>query len=97
MRDDTFYTKWGIFNLNPTGETHWVVFINEKDFDLYGYPPPLSITNHINKSIHPENQIQKKDTYCAAYSLYVLYLTIIIGFRNTVLNLYYQFYFEIYR
>ena len=36
------------------------MFYNEKYFDSYGSPPPLSITNHNNKGINSEHQIQRK-------------------------------------
>ena len=90
MRDDKFTTNSGIVNLYPTKGTHWVMFVNEFYFGSYGCPPPTNILNHIKKGIYSEYQIQKNDSYCAAYCLYVLYLTQIIGFKNAVLNLYYQ-------
>ena len=90
MRDDKFTTTSGIVNLHPTKGTHWVMFINEYYFDSYGCPPPLNITKQINNGIYSEYQFQKDDSYCAAYCLYVLYLTNIIGFKNADLNLYYQ-------
>ena len=90
MRDDKFNTTSGIVNLHPTKGTHWVMFTNQNYFDSYGCPPPLNITKQINNGIFSEYQIQKDDSYCAAYCLYVLYLTNIIGFKNAVLNLYYQ-------
>ena len=90
MRDDKFITTSGIVNLHPTKGTHWVMFTNQNYFDSYGCPPPLNITKQINNGIFSEYQIQKDDSYCAAYCLYVLYLTNIIGFKNAVLNLYYQ-------
>ena len=90
MRDDKFTTDSGIVNLHPTKGTHWVMFTNQNYFDSYGCPPPLNITKQINNGIYSEYQIQKDDSYCAAYCLYVLYLTNIIGFKNAVLNLYYQ-------
>ena len=90
MRDDKFITTSGIVNLHPTKGTHWVMFTNQNYFDSYGCPPPLNITKQINIGIYSEYQIQKDDSYCAAYCLYVLYLTQIIGFKNAVLNLYYQ-------
>ena len=40
--------------------------------------------------IYSEYQIQKVDSYCAAYCLYILYLSQVIGFKNAVLNLYYH-------
>ena len=96
MRDDKFITTSGIVNLHPTKGTRWVMFTNPNYFDSYGCPPPLNITKQINtqsafgNGIYSEYQIQKDDSYCAAYCLYVLYLTQIIGFKNAVLNLYYQ-------
>ena len=90
MRDDKFTTSSGIVNTHPTKGTHWFMFVNEFYFDSHGGPPPTNILNHIKKGIYSEYHIQKKDSYCAAYCLYVLYLTQIIGFKNAVLNLYYQ-------
>ena len=95
MRDDKFTTTSsgsfaGIVNLHPTKGTHWVMFINAFYFDSYGCPPPLNIMKQIKNGFYSEYQIQKKDSYCAAYCLYVFYLTQIIGFKNAVLNLYYQ-------
>ena len=90
MRDDKFTTPSGIVNLHPTKGTHWVMFVNEWYFDSYGCPPPTNILNHIKKGIYSEHQIQKNDSYCAAYCLYILFLTQILDFENPVLNLYYQ-------
>ena len=66
------------------------MFSDKFCFDSYGCPPPTNILNHIKKGISSEYQNQKNDNYCAAYCLYVLYLAIIIGFKNAVLILYYQ-------
>ena len=90
MRDDKFITTSGIVDLHPTKGTHWVMFVNEFYFDSYGCPPPLNITKQINNGIYSEYQIQTNDSYCAAYCLYVFNLTKVIGFKNAVLNLYYQ-------
>ena len=90
MRDDKFNTTSGIVNLHPSVGTHWVMLTNQNYFDSNGCPPPLNKTKQINNGIYSEYQIQKDDSYCAAYCLYVLYLTNIIGFKNAVLNLYYQ-------
>ena len=90
MRDDKFTTASGIVNLHPTKGTHWFMFINEYYFDSYGCPPPTNILNQIKKGIYSEYQIQKNDSYCAAYCLYILFLTQILGFKNAVLILYYQ-------
>ena len=90
MRDDKFTNSSGKVNLHPTKGTHWVMFFNEYYFDSYGCPPPLNTTKQNNNGIYSEYQIQKDDSFCAAYCLYVLYLTQIIGFKNAVLKLYYQ-------
>ena len=90
MRDDKFTTKVGIVNLHPTKLTHWVIYTNKNYFDSFGCPPPTNIPNHNNNGIDSEYRIQKDDSYCAAYCLYVLYLTQTIGFKNAVLNFYYQ-------
>ena len=94
MRDDQFTTPSGIVNLHPSVGTHWVMYTNQNYFDSYGCPPPLNITKQINYGIYPEYKIQKNDSYCAAYCLYILFLTHLrsttIGFKNAVLNLYYQ-------
>ena len=66
------------------------MFVNEFDFDSYGCPPPVNIMKRTKNGFYSECQIQKIDSYCAANSLYVLYLTNIIGFKNAVLSLYYQ-------
>ena len=81
MRDDTFSTDSGIVNLHPWKGTHWVMFVDENYFDSYGCPPPKkNALNQINKGTYSEYQIQKNESYCAAYCLYVLYVTQIIGF-----------------
>ena len=88
--DECTTTPSGIVNLHPTKGTHWVMFVDEFYFDSYGSPPPLNIMNFINNCFHSEYHIQKNDCYCAAYCLYVLYLTNLIGFKNAVLSLCYQ-------
>ena len=92
MRDDKFTTDSGIVNLHPSVGRHWVMFINKYYFDSNGCPPPINILNYLNIGLYSEYQIQKNDSYRAAYCLYVLYLTQIIGFKNAVLNLYNQTY-----
>ena len=93
-RDDNFTTPSGIVNLHPTKGTHWVMLFNEFYFDSYSCPPLLNIMSSITNGFYSEYQnqelLQKNDSYCAAYCLYVLYLTNIIAFKNAVLNLYYQ-------
>ena len=90
MRDDKFTTTSGIVNLHPTKGTHWVMFVNEFYFDFSACPSSTNRLNHFKKVSIQNIKFRKKDSYCAAYCLYVLYLTNIIGFKNAVLNLYYQ-------
>ena len=94
MRDDKFTTTSGIVNLHPTKGTHWVMYSDQYYFDSYGCPPPLSVLNQIKEKqkvcIYSEYRIQKQDSLCASYCLYVLYLALKLGFKNAVLNLYYQ-------
>ena len=96
MRDDHFSTKSGIVILHPTKGTHWVLFFDNFYFDSYGCPPPVNIINQNGegvykpgglpaKGLYSEYQIQKDDSYCAAYCLYILYLTQTLGFKNAVL------------
>ena len=42
--------------------------------------------------LYSEYQIQKNDSLCASFCLYIIYLTKIVGidFESAVLNLYYQ-------
>ena len=83
MRDDKFTTPIGIVNLHPTKGTHWVLYINQFYFDSYGIIPPLSIQKYIKKNrknlIYSEYKIQNNYSLCAAYCLYILYLTQIVG------------------
>ena len=81
MRDDKFTTPSEIVNLHPSVGTHWVLYTNKFHSDSYGCPPPTNILNHLKKGIYSEYQIQKNDSYCAAYCLNVLYLTNTIGFK----------------
>ena len=90
MRDDMFTTTAEIVNLHPTKATHWVMFGNEFYFDSHGCPPPVNIMKQIKNGFCSEYQVQKNDRYCAAYCLYILYLTQFLGFKNAVLNVYYQ-------
>ena len=67
MKDDTFTTDSGIVNIHPPKGTHCVMLVNESYFDSYGCPPPINIMSFINKGINSEDQIQKNDSFCAAY------------------------------
>ena len=68
------------------------MFSDQNCFGSYGCPPSVNITKQSNGGFYSEYQILKNDSYSAAFCLYVLYLAIIIGFKNAVLNLYYQTY-----
>ena len=70
--------------------------MNENYFDSYGAVCPKKLGNFIIKRnercLYSEYQIQKNDSFCASYCLYILYLTKVLGndFKSAVLNLYYQ-------
>ena len=96
LRDGLFSTDVGIVNLHPLKGTHWVCYINEIYFDSYGCVCPKKLSKFIIKRngycLYSEYQIQKNDSYCASYCLYIIYLTKLlkIDFKSAVLNLYYQ-------
>ena len=96
LRDGPFKFDIGIVNLHPSKGTHWVCYINENYFDSYGIVCPKKLSKFIIKQngycLYSEYQIQKNDSFCASYCLYIIYLTKIVGidFKSAVLNLYYQ-------
>ena len=96
LRDGPFKSDIGIVNLHPFKGTHWVCYINENYFDSYGIVCPKKLSKSIIKRngccLYSEYQIQKNDSYCASYCLYIIYLTKVLGidFKYAVLNLYYQ-------
>ena len=96
LRDGPFASDIGIVNLHPSKGTHWVTYINENYFDSYGCVSPEKLSKFIIKRngycLYSEYQIQKNDSYCASYCLYIIYLTKVLGidFRSAVLNFYYQ-------
>ena len=96
LRDGLFSTDVGIVNLHPSKGTHWVCHINENYFDSYGCVCPKKLSKFIIKQngccLYSEYQIQKNDSYCASYCLYIIYLTKVLGidFKSAVLILYYQ-------
>ena len=96
LRDGPFESDIGIVNLHQSRGTHWVCYINENYFDSYGCVPPKKLSKFIIKRngycLYSEYQIQKNDSYCARYCLYIIYLTKVLGidFKSAVLNLYYQ-------
>ena len=96
LRDGPFSTDVGIVNLHPSKGTHWVCYINENYFDSYACVCPKKLSKFIIKQngycLYSVYQIQKNDSYCASYCLYINYLTKLLGidFKSAVLNLYYQ-------
>ena len=96
LRDVPFSSEFGIVNLHPSEGTHWVCYINENYFDSYGCVCPEKLSKFVIKRngywLYSEYQIQKNDSYCASYCLYLTYLTKVLGidFKSAVLNLYYQ-------
>ena len=96
LRDGPFQTDIGIVNLHPSKGTHWVCYVTGKYFDSYGCSPPKQLSKFIIKRngycLYSEYQIQKNDSFCASYCLYIIYLTKVIGvdFKSAVLNIYYQ-------
>ena len=96
LRDGPFSSDIGIVNLHPSKGTHWVTYINENYFDSYGCVSPKKLSKFIIKRnaycLYSEYQIQKNDSFCASYCLYIIYLTKIVGidFKSAVLDLYYQ-------
>ena len=96
LRDGPFSSDIGIVNLHPTRGSHWVCYKNENYFDSYGVICPKKLSKFIIKRngycLYSEYQIQKNDSFCASYCLYIIYLTKVLGidFKSAVLNLYYQ-------
>ena len=96
LRDGPFSTDIGVVNLHPSKGSHWICYINENYFDSYGVVSPKKLSKFIIKRngycLYSEYQIQKDDSFCASYCLYIIYLTKVIGidFKSAVLNLYYQ-------
>ena len=96
LRDGSFSRDIGIVNLHPSKGTHWVCYINENFFDSYGCVCPKKLSKFVIKGngycLYSEYQIQKKDSFCASYCLYTIYLSKSVGidFKSAVLNLYYQ-------
>ena len=100
LRDGVLKSDKGIVNLHPSKGSHWVCYINENYFDIYGVTYPKKLSKFIIKRngfcLYSEYQIQKNDSFCASYCLYIIYLTKMLGFdfKSAVLNLYYQRFFQ---
>ena len=100
LRDGPFESEIGIVNLHPSKGTHWVLYINENYFESYGCSPPNKLSKFIIKRnthcLYSEYRIQdltnKRDSQCASYCFYIIYLTKVLGidFKSAVLMSYYQ-------
>ena len=93
LTDAPFKSDTGIVILHPSRGTHWLSYLNENFFDSHGSAPPKKLSKFIIKRkgycLYSEYQIQKNDSFCASYCLYIIYLTKIvdIDFISAVLNL----------
>ena len=96
LRDGPFSSDIGIVNFHPSKGTHWICSNNETYSDSYGCVCPKKLSIFFIKRngycLYSEYQIQKNDSFCASYCLYIIYLTKIVGidFKSAVLNLYHQ-------
>ena len=96
LRDGPFKSDIGVVKLHPSKGSHWICYRNENYFDSYGVVCPKKLSKIVIKRngycLYSEHQIQKDDSYCASYCLYINYLTKVLGidFKSAVLNLYYQ-------
>ena len=79
LRDGPVSSDIGIVNLHPSKGTPWVCYINIIYFDSYGCVCPKKLSKFIIKRngycLYSEYQIQKNDSFCASYCLYIIYLT----------------------
>ncbi len=98
MRDDKLTTKQGIINLHPKKGTHWVCYFIDRYFDSYGHRAPKSVENQLKPYIYSTYKIQggrnapEKDSRCASYCLYILYLINIekMDFDKAVMKLWFS-------
>ena len=96
LRDGPFESDKGIVNLHTSKGTHEVGYIDEYYFDSYGCVCAEKLSHFNIKPngycLYSEHQIQKNDSFCASYCLFIIYQTKIVGmnFKSAVLNLYYQ-------
>ena len=92
-RNGPFNSDIGIVNLHPFRGTHWILYIHDCYVDSYGCAPPQKLFKFFIKRngycLYSEYQIQKNDSFCASYCLYILYLTKVLGidFKSAVLTL----------
>ena len=86
MRVDVFT----IVDLHPTEGTNLVMFVDEFCFESSGCQTSVIALEQSNGGIASEYQIQRNDSDCAGV-LFISFIQI-IGFKNTVLEFYYQTY-----
>ena len=77
-----FSSDVGIVNVHPSKGTHWVSYINENSFVSYACVCPKRRSRFTIKRngccLYPEYKTVrkiKKDSFCASYCLYIIYLT----------------------
>ena len=97
LRVGPFSSDIGVVSLHPSKGTHWVVYMNENYFDSYVCRPPNKLSKFNKKRngrcSSAEYKLQglksRRDSYCAALSLYIIYLTKVLGlkFKSAALNL----------
>ena len=79
LRKGPFFGDIGVVNKHPSEGTHWVCYINENYFYSYACVCPKKLSKFIMRQngycLYSEYQIQKNDSFCASYCLYILYLT----------------------
>ena len=98
LRDGPFSTDIGIVSFHPSKGTHWVCKINESYSHSYGCVPPQKLSkfnlkrnvNCLDSEHKIQGQTSKKDSYCASFCLFILYLTkvLCIDSESAVLNFY---------
>ena len=77
LRDGPFSSDIGIVDLHPFRGSHWICYINENYSDSYGCVPPKKLSKFIIKRngycLYSKYQIQKNDSFCASYCLFIIY------------------------
>ena len=76
LGDGPFSSDFGNVNLHPSKGTHWVGYVIENYFDSYGCVSPRKLSKFIIKRnghcLYSQYQIQKNDSFCASYFLYII-------------------------
>ena len=96
LRHGPFSSDIVFVNSHPSKGSHWVCYVIEIYFDSYGCSSPKKLSKfNIKRNgycLYSEYRVQKNDSFCSSFCLYILYETKVIGFvfKSAVLNLYYQ-------